>query len=315
MPQQVTLHLNQLRCIVESDAQGGSEPYLWVTYFVVDGRNITQPEPVFTNTPVFNDFRREVPDNVRDGQVVNVPPFLANFSAEVDPGPLNFMMVGCLVVLLEEDETPDGAIFAGRNAFATGIHQELNKLIKERIRTLERGPVTDEEVKAIRDAIEPKVESAIRSRLSLRQKLFGNQDDVLGFAHVTFIGDEIQSKDFEFPELAERGGGNRFVLSGRLGVAPVGPPPFDPCADRRAGVQDKRDQLNGLNIRLRSLQQELQTAPPQAKPAIVKQITALGPEITRAQEELERAERSLRKCEAGITGQGQVSSGGILLDV
>jgi hypothetical protein len=121
MPQLVTFRLNQLRCIVESDAHGGSEPYLWVTYFIVDGRNIAQPEPVATLTPVYDAFRREFPDNVRDGQVINVPPFIANFSAQVDPGPLNFMMVGCVVLLLEEDESPDKAMRAGRNAYVSAF--------------------------------------------------------------------------------------------------------------------------------------------------------------------------------------------------
>src|SRR5262245_27213518 len=133
MPQLVTFRLNQLACIVESDSQGGSEPYLWVTYFIVDGRNITQSEPVSTRTPGYDAFRREFPDTVRERQVINVPPFIANFSGQVDPGPLNFMMAGCVVVLAEEDETPDKAILAGRDAYASAIHQELNNLIKERI--------------------------------------------------------------------------------------------------------------------------------------------------------------------------------------
>lgn len=223
MPKQVTFRLNQLRCIAESDARGGSEPYVWVTYFVVDGRNITQAEPVTTYSPIFNDLRREVPDNVRAGQVVNVPHFMANFTAQIDPGPLNFMLAGCIVVLLEEDDTPDRAMFAGRNVYAEGIHEQLNKLIKERIRTLNRGPVTDAEVRAIRDAIAPRVGSAIASNLTLRQKLFGNQDDQLGFAHVTFIGNEITTRNFQFPEFVEPGGKNRFVLNGSLNVAGVGP--------------------------------------------------------------------------------------------
>jgi hypothetical protein len=227
MAQKVTFQLNQLRCIRESDARGGSEPYLWVTYFILDGRNLGQAEPVTTYSPTFNGFRRDVPDNIRAGNVVNVPPFLAKFSAQIEPGPLNFMLAGCVVVLLEEDDTPDGAMFAGHRAYATAIHQELNKLIKERIRTVNRSAVTSAEIQAMRNAIKPKIISAIKSNLTLGQKLFDNQDDLLGFAHVTFIGSEITTRNFEFPELAEAGGANRFVLNGRLHVGLV-TPPVDP---------------------------------------------------------------------------------------
>lgn len=304
MPQLVTFHLKQLRCIVESDSRGGSEPYLWVTYFIVDGRNIAQPEPVSTLTPVYDAFRKEFPDDVRDGQVMNVPPFIANFSAQIDPGPLNFMLAGCVVVLLEEDDSPDKAMRAGRNTYATGIHQELNKLVKERIKTLNREPVTQAEIDAIHDAIEPKITSAVRSNLTFRQQIFGNQDDTLGFAHVAFIGDEIQTKDFEFPELADRGRSNRFVLSGSLTVGPVPPPPVDRCATFRAAVQAKRDEIKGLQSLRAGLQLQLQTATPQAKPAIVQQITRVGAQIAQAEEELRQREARLRFCEGGVLDPG-----------
>jgi hypothetical protein len=300
MPQLVTFHLNQLRCIVESDAQGGSEPYLWVTYFVVDGRNVAQPEPVSTDTPIFGFNRKETPDDIRDGQIVKIPPFIANFSAQIDPGPLNLMMAGCVAVLLEEDETPEKAIQGGQRAYADAIHQELNNLIKERIRTQNRESVTEHEVKAIRNAIEPKIKLAIRSNLTLGQKLFDNQDDFLGFAHIAFIDDEIRTTNFNFPELMEPGSENRFALSGSLTVGPVPTPPVDRCADLRAAVQAMRAQVTALHGMLVALQEQLKKAPPQQKPAIIQQIEEVGAKIVKAEEELRLRASLVKTCETGV---------------
>ncbi|MDT4966663.1 MAG: hypothetical protein QOJ64_1400 [Acidobacteriota bacterium] len=58
MPSLVSFHLTELKCIAESDASGGSEPYLWVTYFALDGRNIARPEPITTVMPASIPFAR-----------------------------------------------------------------------------------------------------------------------------------------------------------------------------------------------------------------------------------------------------------------
>lgn len=296
MPSTVKLHPDRLRCIVESDEKGASEPYLWVTYFCVDGRNVGRPEPVTTVTPVYDGFRTEFPDNVSDGTVVNVPSFLANCSLEVDPGPLGFMLAGVVVVLWEEDETPNKAIRAGRNAFLTGMHEQLNQLIRQRIAAFDARPVTPDEVAAISLAIEPSVESAIRSNLSWWEKLTGNQDDLIGFAHVAFSGSEIRTRDFTFPEIADESRKNRFVLSGRMTVEPTRPT-FDRCAAPRAAVVAKHNQISALHTMRTVLQQQLQTAPPQAKAAIVAQIAALGDQIVQAEAELAPLQAALASCE------------------
>ena len=65
MALKVSMHLDQLSCIAESDGSSSSEPYLIVTYFWVDGRNIAQPEPAATLTPVYDGYRTEMPNGVR----------------------------------------------------------------------------------------------------------------------------------------------------------------------------------------------------------------------------------------------------------
>lgn len=297
MPQLVTVRLNSLRCIAESDRNVGSEPFLWVTYILVDGNRLTQPEPVVTYSPILD--RKEFPDNVRAGQVINVQNIIDNFSEPVDPGPFNFRLVGCLVVLLEEDETSDEAMQAGHRAYSKAVHEALNNLIRERIRMLNQEAVTDEEVNAIRNAIEPKVKSAIKSDLKVWD-FFDNQDDIVGVSHVAFIGDELQSKEFEFPELVGPGSKNHYVLSGSLTVGPVPdvPPNRPRCAELRAAMQAQRDEVQALQTTIAQLQQELRNAGPLEKPDIVRQIAEARGEIPRAKEELQRREAALRACEA-----------------
>jgi hypothetical protein len=117
--------------------------------------------------------------------------------------------------------------------------------------------VTDEEVSPIRNAIEPKVKSAIKSKVKIWE-IFDDQDDMVGFSHVAFIGDELQSKEFEFPEFVGPGSKNHYVLSGSLTVGPV--PPDRPCC--------------------------------------AEQIAETRGKIPLAKEELQRREAALRACEA-----------------
>ena len=297
MSQLVTVRLNSLRCIAESDRNIGSEPYLWVTYFLVDGSRLTQPEPVLTYSPVL--AREKFPDNVRAGQVINVQNIINHFIEPMEPGPLNFRLVGCLVVLLEEDETSDEAMEAGHRAYSKAVHEALNNLIRERIRTLNQEAVTDAEVNTIRNAIAPTAKSAIKSELKVWD-VFDNQDDMEGFSHVAFIGDEVQSKEFEFPELVGPGSKNHYVLSGSLTVGPVPdvPPDRPRCAELRAAVQAQRDGIQALHTTIAQLQQELRNAGSLEKPDIVRQISEARDEIPRAKEELERLEAALKACEA-----------------
>jgi hypothetical protein len=297
MPQLVTIRLNSLRCIAESDTNVGSEPYLWVTYFFVDGNRLTQPEPVVTYSPMLD--RKEFPNNVRAGQVINVQDVINKFSEIVDPGAVNFRMVGCLVVLWEEDETSEEAIQAGHRAYSTAVHEALNNLIRERLRTLNLEAVTDEEVNAIRNAIEPKVESAIKSKVKIWE-IFDNQDDIVGFSRVVFIGDELQTKEFEFPELVGPGSKNHYVLSGSLtvGRVPDVPPDRPRCAELRAAVHAQRHAIQALHTTIAQLQEQLQNAGPLEKPDIVRQISEATGEVPRAKEELERREAALKACEA-----------------
>lgn len=303
MPLTVKMHLDQLTCIAEDDGSGASEPYLFVTYFWVDGRNIATPQPVSTMTPVYDAYRTEMPNGVRAGTVLSVPPFLGNGQFEVDPGPLNFMLAGAIVLLWEEDETPLPAILAGRNAYMSGIHEELNDLVRARIQTLDTSSVTPEEADALAEALRPIVKDAIASRLSFWQKLLDNQDDLIGYTYVAFTGADIVTRQLVFPLIPIDGVANRYALNGQMTVEPTQPRPvFDRCARPRRALQAKEDEVEGLQHMRQALQLQLQSAPPSHKAVLVQRITALAAQITGLEAELPALRAALAACEERFRG-------------
>lgn len=301
--QRITMQLEGLRCMSQSEGTSGSEPYLWVTYFA----HGVEPLPgqtgiVATNTPAYDAFRTEFPDGVRAGQTVPVPAFLAEGSFDIDLD-RPYKQVGCLVVLMEEDATPHSSIILGRIAYAKEIEEQLNELVTKRIQTQDDGPITEPELTAIRKAITAKVEAAIGSNQSIWD-FFRNQDDPNGFAYVAY-GDTTlknlamsatRSMAMEFGELATGSGSDRYALSGTVSIAPPAEERIDLCATPRSAVNAKEQEIRWLQGRRDVLQLELQHAAPQNKGAIVDQITATNLEITRAEQELPSLRTALEAC-------------------
>ena len=79
------------------------------------------------------------------GDVLTIPPFLASASFDMDLD-VDHTMVGCIAVLMEEDETPQSSIVLGRIAYAKEIETQLNELVHKRLVAGDFGPfVTDAE--------------------------------------------------------------------------------------------------------------------------------------------------------------------------
>jgi hypothetical protein len=263
-----------------------------------------QTGPIATITPAYDAFRTEFPDNMKAGQVTTIPPFIASASFDVDfdaaPKP---KIVGCIAVLMEEDETPDSSIILGRIAYSKEIDKQLQALVSKRIQTSNFGPITDAEIKTIKVAVQTKVEDAIGSNQSI-WSVFTNQDDNLGFVYKAFTDSEIQFQFFDFPEI--KSDTNRFVLSGGLSLGPVPSNPVDLCATQRAAVKVKEDEIKSLHTRKSILQSQLQHATPQQKAAIVVEINATGALITQAEAQLPALRAALDSCQSRHHLPGEV---------
>lgn len=293
--QRVTLRLTELRCITQSES-GGSEPYLWVTYFAVGAQPLPfQQGPVATITPAYDAFRAEFPDNVKAGQAMIIPPFLATASFDMDLDG-EHLLVGCIAVLMEEDDTPDSSIILGRIAYSKEIDKQLNDLVHKRLVAGDSSPLKDEELAAIKEAVKTKVEDAVGSNQSL-WNIFTDQDDNLGFAFVGFSDSEIVSHFFDFPQIGSDTDANRFVLSGDLSIGAIPTDPIDLCKTQRAAVKAKEDEIDSLQGRVAILQSQLQHATPQQKAAIVDEIQETNALLTQAEGDLPALQAALEECQ------------------
>ncbi|RJF90774.1 hypothetical protein [Sphingomonas cavernae] len=308
--QRITLRLTELRCVAQSEGSTGSEPYIWATYFAFGAEPLPfQTGNMAVHTPAYDAFRTEFPDGMKAGQAANVPSFIATASFDMDldsqPRP---KMIGCIAVLMEEDETPQSSIVLGRIAYSKEIEVQLNALAHRRIQMQDFGPITDAEINAIRDAVKSKAEAAIGSNQSIWD-FFRNQDDTIGFAYKVFqypVSDpatdaEIRFQYFDFPEITS-GSSDRFVLSGGLSLGPVTTTPVDRCAGPRAALKAKMDEIAGLRKRVSLLQQQLHRATPQQKAAIVDQISETNAAIDQAEAQIPALQAALDACQPARGG-------------
>jgi hypothetical protein len=306
-----TIRLTQLRCILESDP-GPSEPYLWVTYFAL-GPQVPpfQPGPLALNTPSYDAFRTEFHDNVSAGSVVAIPPFIASASFDMDidsPGP---KLLGCVAILLEEDDTRQSDMVFGRIAYSKEMEKQLNALMQKRIQQGDSGPLTEAETNTIKSAVTSKVTNAVGSHQSFWD-LFRDQDDPLGFTYKIFpesSADTIHAQTFDFPEITTTKQitvpngfppvqvvTDRYVLSGELTISAVPGETVDLCATQRGLLEAKKQEITSLQHRVTLLQQQLQHATPQQKSAIVHEITATNELISQAEAALPPLQAALDAC-------------------
>lgn len=308
--QRFTIRLTQLRCILESDP-GPSEPYLWVTYFAL-GPQVPpfQTGPLALTTPAYDAFRTEFSDNVSAGSVVGIPPFIASASFDMDLEATGPKLLGCVAVLLEEDDTRESDMVFGRIAYTKEMEKQLNDLMRKRIQTNDSGPLTDAEKNAIKAAVTAKVLDAVGSHQSIWD-LFRDQDDPLGFTYAILPdeeGETIQAGAFDFPEITttkqvQLSGvppvtvvTDRYVLSGEVTIGAVPGGTVDLCAGPRAAVEAKKQEISSLHHRVSTLQFQLQHATPQQKPGIVQEIGATNALINQAEAALPDLEAALAAC-------------------
>ncbi|HEX6374752.1 MAG TPA: hypothetical protein VFZ91_03425 [Allosphingosinicella sp.] len=274
-----------------------------MTYFAVGAQQLPfQTGIPGVITPSFNGFRTEFPNGMKAGQATGIPPMLASasFDMDLDSG-VQPKLVGCIAVLMEEDETPDSSIVLGLIAYSKEIETQLNALVKKRILDGDTSPLRDAEITALREAVAAKVTAAIGSNQQTISALFRNQDDPIGSTFRTFTHSaddagrsEIKFQFFDFPEISK--GRDRFLLSGRLSLGPVLPDPVDRCATPRAALKAQQQEVASLQRQIMSLQQQLQQAGPGAKAGIVASIRATAERLTQAEARLPALQAALDAC-------------------
>jgi hypothetical protein len=302
-----TINLPTLRCHEQFDSGGPSEPYLWTAFFWADVTTVGTSVKVRVNVPRFgNSLRGFFPDGVRNGQDIAIPAEIGRQTIKLDDGGNGIVMLGALVVLLEEDSTPDDAIKHGHDVFRQAVGNELNKFVTK---NGARRPTPDE-VKAIASAIESATKDAIESQLSFLEKLFLNQDDFLGNTFTLLIGSEVTNPNgngLTFP-LVEK---DEFQIGGPGGVRKVGHQkyeivganlkvePFvpDPCAAQVLAFNQAKVGVDELQKALRTLQEQFRNAPASQKPIILEDIREIRTvDLPAAMQAVLRAQEQLTAC-------------------
>ncbi|HEX8236071.1 MAG TPA: hypothetical protein VF600_08960 [Abditibacteriaceae bacterium] len=192
---EVRLQLQRLRCIDEGDGIGSAEPYLWAVFFKIDGTHAfvdaafhLQGTATAINT--LGNHGNLPNHDVDPGEVISIPAAAGgDHHTRLFPIPLRQPVgnmrnvpaaMGCIVVLMEEDNTPGVAVERGHNALDRAVEDELNRLIPT-LGIAKRTP-TELEIQQMKDRIGAAVRKAVRDKVTIADWLLGggNMDDQIG---------------------------------------------------------------------------------------------------------------------------------------
>ena len=319
--QRVTLRLTELRCLQQSEGSNGSEPYLWTTFFAFGAQQLPgQTGPLAVHTPTYDAFRTEFPNGMTAGEAAVVPSFvsMAIFDMDLDITTVP-RIVGCIAVLLEEDETPQSSMVVGRIAYSKEIEVQLQAFANRRIQTGDFGPITDQEIADIRAAVDSKVRAAIRGDQGWWGLLTRDQDDIIGFTYKVFqhpvdesVPVEERTPDiafqyFQFPVLGS--GSDRFELTGNIYLGPIPVDPVDLCSGPRTALKEATDRIEALQRRRSILQDMLGSASPAQKAALIAEIRETAELLAYYESQLPELQAALDRC-----GASPIGGGGVVVD-
>ncbi|MDO8359386.1 MAG: hypothetical protein Q7T08_05025, partial [Devosia sp.] len=206
----VEFKLERIHCYDEGDGPGNAEPYLWTVFFKVDGDtlvvNTDGPAPPFLQGPPTvvgtpgNHGNLGTTDVDEDDDVA-VPAIIGEWHTVMKPIALTTPilglsevsgLIGCIVVLMEEDNTPDGAIVHGHEALDRAVRDKLAAFLGTL--SISKTEPTEEDIAALSDQIGSAVKDAIGDNVNIFEWLagFGNQDDQIGSAVFKFSHSQLE---------------------------------------------------------------------------------------------------------------------------
>jgi hypothetical protein len=189
----VRLTLQRILCY-DAGENEHAEPYLWPVYFKIDGDsvfldrstgNLSGKATVVAPGGAPRNLGRK---NVHSGDWVPIPAAIGEYNTQLKLIPMRPpigaldgvpSLLGCVAILLEEDNTPNNVVVSAYGAMRDALQAELDKLIPTL--GLNKQDVSDDEVngiiKRVKDAVTASVKSS--SLWDLLQTAF-DPDDPLG---------------------------------------------------------------------------------------------------------------------------------------
>jgi hypothetical protein len=205
----VSVRLHSLFCFQGEDAgnffsQTESEPYLWVMMFKLDGDTLRQEGDRLVGKPAYflpqGSHGNLGVSGVVSRQTTNIPANLGTFSTSLRTLQLTFPnmpavsvpgIIGCCVILLEENATPDGAAEVGHRKVIElltttlediitsirigGLGVDVLSQLKEQMKAnLKREPTDAEVALAVltHDGVDEAAASVLQQRLKPVERLF-----------------------------------------------------------------------------------------------------------------------------------------------
>lgn len=206
----IEFKLDRIHCHDEGDGPGNAEPYLWTVFFKVDGDTLVvnsdgpiapfvQGAPTVIGTPG-NRGNLGTTDVDEDDDVA-IPAIIGEYRTILKPIPLTtpFLgisevngMIGCIVVLMEEDNTPSSAIARGHEALDSRVRDKLAEVLSTL--SISKTEPTEEDIAALAEQIGSAVTSAIGDGVNVFEWLagFGNMDDQIGSAVFRFSHKQLE---------------------------------------------------------------------------------------------------------------------------
>ena len=288
--------LERLRCIRESDASGGSEPYIWPVLLWIDDNTLATPSLVGVTGPALGNARVVIKNDMRAGQTADIPTSVGVRRVRFEDD-LTIRRLILAVALWEEDETPEAAMRAGFQAFPS----ELRAAVADNLFALSQAGEEEQDaiIARIQARVSDRVESAIRNGLTGWQKarvLIGtlNLDDIIGSAFRSFPDLFPTTITLTFGA----GSSNDYEIQAKLEVQPVR---VDRCQAQVNAVKAAQSVVDNVDAEIRNLQSELQRASPGEKPFIISEIKRIrAEELPAAMAALDDARRALSICRSRV---------------
>lgn len=295
----VKLKLDRVHCFDEGDGIGNAEPYLWTVFFKVDGETMVvntdgpaapflQGFPTVVGTP--GNHGNLGNTDVDEGDDVPVPAIIGEYNTVMKPIPLTTPlfgvsevggMIGCLVVLMEEDNTPAAAIQRGHEALDSNVRDKLAGLLATL--TIANPSPSDEDIDALSEQIGDAVKGAVGDGVSVIQWIaaFGNMDDQIGSAVFRFSHDQLAGMNgAPIPFSREWRNEGHWGIFGNI-TARALPRRDDCCRELRARLKEIEKALAAQSSRLKRIE------------------AAVGP-VGKRQAELQRAAKKTEARDRGL---------------
>lgn len=285
----IEFKLDRIHCHDEGDGPGNAEPYLWTVFFKVDGDTLVvnsdgpiapflQGAPTVIGTP--GNHGNLGTTDVDEGDDVGIPAIIGEYRTIMKPIPLTTPilglsevggMIGCILVLMEEDNTSNSAIALGHEALDRTVRDKLAEVLGTL--SISKSEPSDEDIAALTDQIGSAVESAIGHGVSVFDWIagFGNMDDQVGSALFKFSHKQLEeSGGASIPFSRRWDSEGDWELFGHIKATPIRRPESQCCVELRQKLKELERTLAEHGKRLGKIEADLEAQAKGFASAIVR---------------------------------------------